>query len=85
MTIYGTSVHFNNKGPRLRSHAILGKNDVMVESFFSGELILIKLHTCYDNIWDKFAFQHYRSKIKVTVAYGGGIHHFQCLSYFSVI
>ena len=41
------------------------------------ELILIKLHANvnYDNNWNQFAFQHCRSKIKVTPAYcgvGGG-------------
>ena len=41
------------------------------------ELILLKLHTNvnYDNIWDKLAFQPCMSKIKITVAYGGGSHH----------
>ena len=38
------------------------------------ELILIKLRTYvnYDNIWDKLVFQPRRSRIKVTVAFGGG-------------
>ena len=41
------------------------------------ELILTKLHTNVNcnNIWDKLAFQSYRCKIEVTVAYGGDIHH----------
>ena len=41
------------------------------------EMILIKLYknVNYDNILDRLAFQPCSSKIKVTVAYGGGIHH----------
>ena len=44
-------------------------------STFICEMILIKLHTnvTYDNIWNKkFTFQFCASKVKVTVAYGGG-------------
>ena len=45
----------------------------MVSALFC-ELILIKLYTNInnDNILDKLAFQPSSSKIKVTVAYGGG-------------
>ena len=37
--------------------------------------ILFYTNVNSDSIWEKFAFQHYRSKIKVTVAYEGGIRH----------
>ena len=51
------------------------------------ELMLIKIHTNgnYDNILDKLAFQYCRSKIKVTVVYGGGITFSDCLVFFTPI
>ena len=57
-------------------HVYFRKDLVMVLVLFH-ELILLKLHTNvnYDNIWDKLAFQPCMSKIKITVAYGGGSHH----------
>ena len=41
------------------------------------DMVLIKLYTIvnYDNILDKLAFHFCSSKIKVTVAYDGGVHH----------
>ena len=56
---------------------INAKNKEFIVQVLFRELSLIKLHTNvnYDNIWDKLAFQPCTSKIKVTVAYGGGIRH----------
>ena len=69
MTIYVTSVRISIVGPRSMS-LIFRINFVMALALFY-ELILIKFYTNvkHDNIWDKLAFQHCKSMIKVTIAW----------------
>ena len=76
MTIYGASVRFNLVGLRSKSRIYFRKYVVMGLALFC-ELILIKLYTnvTSDNILNKLAFRPCSSKIKVTAAYGGDIHH----------
>ena len=72
-------MHFSIDGPRSRSLMVFKEKTSTCHgiSTLICELILIELHTNvnYDNISDKLAFQLCMSKVKVTISYGGGIHH----------
>ena len=75
MTIYWTSLQFSIVGPRSRLRMQIRKNWHDSNAFYELISIELQININYDNIWDKFAFQHCRSKMEITVTYGGGIHH----------
>ena len=70
MTISWTSWSLRVQGPRSRSQWLFLEKHCHHSSAFIYRPILILYHTNvkYDNILDKFDFEHSRAKVKVTVA-----------------